>query len=60
MCLECDDVAKTVEDIRAKGAPIDIEPKEGGDGNTQAWTRDPDGNKIELMYIHPQSRQALA
>lgn len=60
MCLECDDTAKTAEEIRRKGAPIDVEPKQGSDLNTQAWTHDPDGNRIELMTIHPESEQALA
>ncbi|MDR1000596.1 MAG: VOC family protein [Clostridiales bacterium] len=60
LCLECDDVPATVADIRGKGAPIDNEPKQGKDLNTQAWTHDPDGNKVELMSIHPDSPQAKA
>jgi lactoylglutathione lyase len=39
---------------------IDVEPKTGADNNTQAWIHDPDGNKIELMQISPDSPQAIA
>ena len=60
MCLECGDIQETVEALRGKGAPIDVEPKQGGDKNWQAWTHDPDGNKIELMKISPESPQAKA
>ncbi len=59
-CFECEDVYKTVEDLRAKGVPIDVEPSQGKDLNYQAWTHDPDGNKIELMTIDPNSLQAQA
>lgn len=60
MCLECDGLKETVETLRAKGAPIDVEPSQGKDHNWQAWTHDPDGNKIELMMISPDSPQAKA
>lgn len=59
-CLACDDVYKTVEELRAKGVPIDVEPSQGKDLNYQAWTHDPDGNKIELMTIDPNSFQTKA
>jgi hypothetical protein len=35
-------------------------PKQGSDKNIQAWTHDPDGNKIELMTIDPAFPQANA
>ena len=60
LCLSVDDVPAFVEIIRAKGAPITVEPQVGSDRNIQAWTRDPDGNRIELMTLHPESPQALA
>jgi lactoylglutathione lyase len=60
MCLECDDVYSTVEFLQAKGVNIDTPPKQGSDKNTQAWIRDPDGNRIELMAIDPSSPQANA
>jgi lactoylglutathione lyase len=55
-----DSVERTVEELREKGAAILIEPKTGADKNTQAWVLDPDGNRVELMYIHPDSPQARA
>jgi catechol 2,3-dioxygenase-like lactoylglutathione lyase family enzyme len=60
ICLECDEIYSTVESIRGKGAPIDDEVKQGGDKNYQAWTHDPDGNKVEIMQIDPDSPQAKA
>ena len=43
--------------IRAAGAPLDAEPSMGCDGNWQCWTHDPDGNRIELMQMMPDSCQ---
>jgi lactoylglutathione lyase len=60
LCLACDDVPNMVEDLRRRGVVIDIETKVGDDKNTQAWVHDPDGNRIELMQIHPDSPQARA
>lgn len=57
ICLMVDGLEAYVEDIRAKGIPIDVEPKMGLDFNMQAWIADPDGNKIELMEISPRSPQ---
>lgn len=57
ICLAVDDLETTVEDLRAKGVTIDIEPKMGLDFNMQAWIADPDGNKIELMQYSEQSPQ---
>jgi len=42
------------------GVVIDRPIKEGKDGNLQAWIVDPDGNRIELMQIMPNSLQAKA
>lgn len=57
ICLAVDDLEATVEDLRAKGVTIDIEPKMGLDFNMQAWIADPDGNKIELMQYSEKSPQ---
>ena len=32
----------------------------GADGNWQAWIEDPDGHRIELMQMMPDSLQAKA
>ena len=50
LCLE-------VTDIQAAGAPLDATPSLGIDGNWQCWTHDPDGNRIELMQMMPDSLQ---
>jgi lactoylglutathione lyase len=61
ICLLTDDLHAAVENLRENGASIDREPTVGLDGNWQAWTRDPDGNEIELMQLSegsPQGRTA--
>lgn len=57
ICLAVDDIETFVEEIRAAGITIDVEPKMGLDFNVQAWITDPDGNKIELMQYSPESPQ---
>ena len=59
LCLVSDDIVSDVEHLRANGITIDIEPKLGLDGNTQAWVKDPDGNPIELMQLAANSPQKL-
>ena len=56
-CLAVEGIESYVDEIRAKGIEIDIEPKMGLDFNVQAWITDPDGNKIELMVYSPKSPQ---
>lgn len=60
LCVETDDLLADVEKLRAIGVEIDQEPKTSADLNWQAWIHDPDGNKIELMMIDPDSPQAKA
>jgi lactoylglutathione lyase len=57
ICLLTDDLPAAVERLRENGAPIDREPAVGLDGNWQAWTRDPDGNEVELMQLSEESPQ---
>jgi len=56
ICFEVDDVARTVAEWRAKGVTIS-DAKLGGDSSWQAWTADPDGNRIEIHSYTPQSWQ---
>lgn len=60
VCLLTDDIHAAVEHLRENGAPIDREPAVGLDHNWQAWTRDPDGNEIELMQLTEESPQRRA
>ncbi len=57
-CFEVDDIFASVEQVRGAGYPIDIEPNQGADTNWQAWVTDPNGIRIELMKIMPESPQA--
>ncbi len=49
LCLEVDDMDKTLADLARHGVKPETGPLTGKDGNVQAWIRDPDGNRIELM-----------
>ena len=60
LCLTVDDIQATVEELSGRGVALDGEPRLGLDGNWQVWTADPDGNRIELMQIMPDSLQAQA
>lgn len=60
LCLESDNLLEDVEYLRSIGVEIVQEPKCGSDLNWQAWLKDPDGNKIELMMVDPGSPQAKA
>ena len=60
ICIEVENAAKFQEELRGRGAPIDIELKTGISKCIQFWTHDPDGNKIEFMELPPESLQAQA
>lgn len=60
MCLTVEDMAATVRRIEAAGIGLSRPVTEGLDGNRQAWIEDPDGNRIELMEMHPDSLQHQA
>lgn len=60
MCWTIDDLDATVGRIKAKGIELLSEIKKGADGNRQAWLEDPDGNRIELMEMAPDSLQYKA
>jgi lactoylglutathione lyase len=57
ICLLTDDLHAAVEHLRENGVPIDREPAVGRNGNWQAWSRDPEGNEIELMQLSEESPQ---
>lgn len=57
MCIAVDDIQDIWRKITETGAPQDDAPKQGADFNWQCWTHDPDGNKIELMQLDPNSPQ---
>jgi lactoylglutathione lyase len=60
MCLAVPDIDRTVEELAAAGVPLYRPKTLGADGNWQTWIEDPDGHRIELMQMMPESRQAAA
>jgi lactoylglutathione lyase len=60
LCLTVDDLRATLKELASHGLEITGEPKQGRDGNWQYWVTDPDGNRIELMQMMPDSLQAKA
>jgi catechol 2,3-dioxygenase-like lactoylglutathione lyase family enzyme len=56
ICLEVEDVAAAVEELRGKGVEV-TDPFFGSDGSWQAWLADPDGNRIELHSYPADSKQ---
>ena len=57
LCLQVDDIHSTVNMIEKSGYAMDRKVTEGRDKNLQAWLTDPDGIRIELMQISPESPQ---
>jgi lactoylglutathione lyase len=60
ICFEVDDAAGCLEEVRGRGAPIDVELKKGFSRCLQFWTHDPDGNRIEFMELPPDCLQIEA
>ncbi|MDR2095550.1 MAG: VOC family protein [Treponema sp.] len=60
ICYEVDDLAAYQEEVRSRGAPIDVELKTGFSKCLQFWTHDPDGNRMEFMQLPPESLQFQA
>jgi catechol 2,3-dioxygenase-like lactoylglutathione lyase family enzyme len=59
-CLQVDDIETTVRELESRGITIDRPISMGLDYNYQSWVVDPNGNRIELMQIMPDSLQAKA
>ncbi len=60
ICLEIDDIDVALRELQAAGVPLIRDKQMGADGNWQAWIEDPDGHRIELMQMMPDSLQARA
>ena len=60
LCLEVNDIDAAVAELSVAGVPLTNPLKLGADGNRQAWIEDPDGHRIELMQIAPDSLQMKA
>lgn len=60
VCLAVPDIDASLRELEAAGIAL-LRPKAlGADGNWQAWIEDPDGHRIELMQMMPDSLQAAA
>lgn len=54
-CLEVDDIHETAARIKANGGVLESEPIQGVSKNYLFFVKDPDGNMIEIMELHPDS-----
>ncbi len=60
ICLDIVDLDEEIARLQKAGVKI-VSPIKGGiDNNCGAWIHDPDGNRIELMEMHPNSIQYKA
>lgn len=57
LCLWVEDMESALKDLAEAGIKPDAQPKRGLDKNLQCWLTDPDGNRIELMELHPDAPQ---
>jgi lactoylglutathione lyase len=60
ICLKVADIDVALRELAAADVPLSREKQMGADGNWQAWIEDPDGHRIELMQMMPDSLQAEA
>lgn len=58
ICFCVDSIEETAKHIQDLGYTLDILPCRGCDNNLQAWVRDPNGVRIEMMEISPDSPHA--
>ena len=60
ICLCVEDIFEVERVLNENNIEI-VLPVKGREGaNWQCWCRDPEGNYIEFMYIHPNSAQATS
>ncbi|MCL2832172.1 MAG: VOC family protein [Treponema sp.] len=57
MCFEVDNMEETLAYFKEKGIEIVGGPRVGRDLNHQCFIADPDGNRIEMMQLSPESPQ---
>ena len=58
LCFAVENVAALAKHITDKGYALEIPLNIGCDNNLQAWIRDPNGVRIELMQVSPDSPHA--
>lgn len=57
ICFEVEDIHETADELKEKGVSFAADIVQGKDYNYQFWVKDPDGNWLEFMEIHPDSPQ---
>lgn len=60
LCVTVGDIRKTLQEIYEKGYIKSPEPEIEKSLNKNLWLYAPDGNKIELMMLDPDSSQSKA
>ena len=60
LCLMTGDIRRSYEAVKSAGGPLDTEIKRGQSQCWMYWTHDPDGTRIEIMEMPPESFQAQA
>ena len=60
ICLTVEDLDEVAEALAANGIALTSPISSGVDGNRGAWIEDPDGNRFELMEMHPNCIQYKA
>jgi catechol 2,3-dioxygenase-like lactoylglutathione lyase family enzyme len=58
LCFQVDDIHKSAQQVIDAGFKMDVMPNMGCDYNWQAWVTDPNGIRVELMMISPESPHA--
>lgn len=60
LCFLYDDLRVALVELAARDLVVDGEPAIRPDGNLKYWASDPDGNRVELTQILPDSLQSRA
>ncbi len=60
LCLMTKDIQRSYDAVQKAGGPLDTGIKRGNSKCLMFWTHDPDGTKIEMMEMPPESMQAQA
>ena len=60
LCLMTKDIHRAYDTVKAAGGPLDSGIKRGKSMCWMFWTHDPDGTRIEVMEMPPESLQAQA
>lgn len=55
ICFTVDDIAKTKQEMEARGVVFDSEIMLMRDKNQAAYLFDPEGNKLEIVQVMPES-----